>query len=133
MHVRDWKLFLDGDWAQEIAIAQLSREMTDYLEAASPFVHLHQDYARKAVDKHQLTPAHFPLIFETVDYGMALADRPRHISFLHFDATTFQKWFQVSVKRGFEDRRIFVTTFHRSEESEVARKSKRYEVIRPFR
>ena len=134
MHVRDWKLFLEGQWEKEIAIAQLSQELADYLGASSRFVHLQQDYAIKAVRKHQLGPEHMHLIFETVDYGAALTEtaRPQSLTFLHFDAVTFEDWFQVSVKRGQEDRRIFVTTFHRSSDAEMRRKFRKHEMVRPL-
>ena len=132
MHIRDWRLFLAGQYEKEIAIAQLSDELTAYLGASSPFVHLQQQYAIKAVRKHSLGPEHMHLIFETVDYGLALAepDRPRHLTFLFFDADTFGNWFQVSLKRGQEDRRVFVTTFHRSCDTEVSRKLRKHEVVR---
>lgn len=132
MHIRDWKLFLEGQYENVIAIAQLSKEMTDYLGASSHFVHIERACLVKAVRKHQLEPAHFPLIFETVDYGLALTedDRPRHITFLYFDGDIFQNWFQVSVKRAHEDRRIYVSTFHRTSGSEVLRKTRKHTVIR---
>ena len=131
MHVRDWKLFLDGQWDKEIAIAQLSQELTDHLGAISRNVYLHQSYARKAVTKHGLSVEHLPLIFDVVDYGMALDDRPGHVTFLHLDETTWHEWFQVSVKCGVGDRRIFLVTFHRSNAAEVARKKRRHKTIRP--
>lgn len=132
MHVRDWRLFLAGQWDKEIAIAQLSPTLTAYLGASSPFVYLQQQYAIKAVEKHNLSPEHMHLIFETVDYGAALAEagRPQHLTFLHFDAVTFEDWFQVSVKRGQEDRRIFVTTFHRSNDHEMRRRFRKHSLVR---
>jgi hypothetical protein len=135
LHVRDWKLFLEGQYEKEIAIAQLSPELTAYLGASSPFVHLQQQYAIKAVEKHQLGPEHMHLIFETVDYGAALVEtkRPQSLTFLHFDAIAFEDWFQVSVKRGQEDRRIFVSTFHRSCDAEMRRKFRKHAMVRPAR
>jgi len=137
MHVRDWKRFLEGRYEKEIAIAQLSQEMADYLGASSRNVHLHQDYVHKAIRKHGFGPEHFPLIFEVVDYGLALAEshRPLHLTFLHYAEGPDGEadWYQVSVKRGFEDRRIFLVTFHRSNRSEVARKGRKFTTIRPGR
>src|SRR5579864_2299456 len=112
MNLRDWRYFLSGKRKEPLAIAQLSKEMADHLGASSRNVYLGYECARKAVDKHGLLAIHFPVIFEVVDFGAAIADRERHITFLHFDeVVTTGRWFQVSVKRGFEDRRIFVTTF----------------------
>lgn len=129
MHVRDWELFLrQGD--AEIGIAQLSQQMTDHLEAASRTVFLAREYAQKAVIDHQLLPDHFPMIFETVDYGAAVADRDRHITFLYFDETVWNRWFQVSIKRSGETRRIYVVTFHKTEWPKVKSKLRRFEVLR---
>jgi len=127
MYPRDWKLFLEAGHGKEIAIAQLSRAMTIHLGASSERVYLHHDYARKAVEKHRLGPEHFPLIFDTVEYGRALADREAHITFLH---ETALGWFQVTVKRAMESRRIYVATFYRTSAAEVVRKTKRYPLLR---
>lgn len=134
MHVRDWNLFLKGQWDNEIAVAQVSQEMAGHVGASSRNVHLHQVYARKAVEKHGLRPDHLPLIFEIVDYGMVLAeaDRPRHLTFLHLDSIFVRPhgWYHVTIKRGGEDRRLFLSTFHRTDAEEVARKVRKHEVIR---
>ena len=127
MYPRDWKLFLETGAGKEIAIAQLSRKMTAHLGASSEKVYLHHDYAVKAVVKHRLGPEHFPLIFDTVEYGRALADRDAHITFLHDSALG---WFQVTVKRAMESRRIYVATFYKTNVVEVARKTKRYPLLR---
>lgn len=134
MNVRDWRLFIEGHWENEIAVAQLSRELARYLGASSDKVYLHQDYARKAVRKHGLGFEHLNLIFEAVDYGMALVEpeRPRHMTFLYFDTLLDADgaWYQATVKRGGEDRRIFLATFHRSCATEAARKRRKLTILR---
>lgn len=130
MHVRDWEIFLANGSARDLAIAQLSKEMTDHLGAVSNVVHLGHECALKCVQKHRLLPSHFPVIFETVDFGRALADRDRHITFLHFDSVMWHRWFQVTVKRCNERRLIFVSTFHKQTAESVASKTRRFPVLR---
>ena len=127
MYPRDWRLFLEQGQGKEIAIAQLSAAMTAHLGALSNKVFLHHDYAMKAVVKHNLGPDHFPLIFDAVDNGRALADREAHITFLHH---TSLGWFQVTVKRATESKRIYVATFYKTNLVEVTRKTRRHVVLR---
>jgi hypothetical protein len=129
MNVRDWTMYL-AQGGPDLVIAQLSREMTDHLGAVSDKVHLGHACAVKSVEKHRLLPAHFPQIFETVDFGRAIADRDRHITFLHFDDHVWKRWFQVTVKRCEERRLIFVSTFHKQTAEGVASKSRRFPVLR---
>jgi hypothetical protein len=129
MYPHDWKRFLAEGAGNEIAIAQLSTEMTDHLGALSNRVFYHHDYVMKAVNKHGMLVEHFPLVFDTVERGKALADRAAHITFLHFDEA-FNRWFQVTVKRAFETKRIYVQTFYKTNVREVTRKVKRFPVLR---
>lgn len=131
MHVRDWERFYRVGHGSAITIAQLSQEMADHLGASSRAVTVHHDVLRKAVEKHSLTPAHFPMIFETVDLGRALADRDKHVTFFYFEEYVFGRWFQVTVKCGGEARRLFVATFHKQKAEEVARKTRKFVVLRP--
>jgi hypothetical protein len=128
MNVRDWHGFLQQGAGKEIAIAQLSLTMTNHLGALSDRVYLHHDYATKAVEKHKIWVGDLSLIFEAIDYGTAIADRPLHITFL-WDSRQ-KGWFQVTVKRAFESRRVYICTFYKTSLKEVNRKVKRYPVLR---
>ena len=128
MNVRDWHGFLQQGAGKEIAIAQLSPAMTSHLGATSDRVYLHHEYAVKAVEKHKIWVGDLALIFETVDYGIAIADRPLHITFL-WDSKQ-KGWFQVTIKRAFDSRRVYVCTFYKTNAKEAARKLKRYQILR---
>ncbi len=128
MYPRDWALFLQHGQGKEIACAQLmSPEIVDHLGAASDTLYIGHECAMKAVGKHGLSPEHFALIFDTVEFGMALDDRPRHVTFLH---QTALGWFQVTIKRAEVSRRLYVATFYKTNLKEVTRKRGRYPVIR---
>ena len=129
MYPRDWHRFIAEGAGNEIAIAQLSLEMTAHLGASSTHVYYHHDYILKAIQKHGMEIQHFPLVFDTVERGKALADRDAHITFLHFDES-FNRWFQVTVKRAFESRRIYVQTFYKTNVREVTRKVKKFTILR---
>ena len=130
MHPRDWRWFLDHGAGRAVCVAQLSRDLADGLGAADTRVYLEHSYARKAVEKHDLSAVHFPMIFETVDYGTAIADRVRHLTFLHYDRNEWEGWFQVTVKSTPADQRIWIATFYKTNAREVSRKLKRHRVVR---
>ena len=125
MYEKDWRQFLAGGAGNEIAIAQVSQAIVAHLGSESEKVYLHHAYARKSVDKHQLTPASFPLIFDTVERGTAIADRVAHVTFFHKDPDS-GKWFQVTIKRSRENDRLYLATFHRVKEREVRRRLRKH-------
>lgn len=128
MHPRDWQQFLKIGAGREIACAQLlSDEVLTHLEPASDKLFIGHDAALKAVTKHHLAAEHFPLIFDTVERGMALADKDRHVTFLH---ETELGWFQVTVKCALASRRLYVATFYRTRERDVRSKRRRFLLLR---
>jgi hypothetical protein len=127
MHVRDWKYFLEHGSREPIGIAQVSAEIVAYLKAKSDVVYLHHDYAKKSVKKHRLSADHFPMIFETVDYGTAIADRDGRMTFLH---CVDGHCFQVTVKCAPKDGRIYIVTFYKQRRNEVERKKRHHTILR---
>lgn len=130
MSPRDWQWFLDHGEGRTLWVAQVAPDLAEMLGAASNRVSLGHSYAVKAAEKHRLTAAHFPMVFETIDYGYALADRERHMTFLHFDRADWEGWFQVTIKRAMDDRALYVTTFYKTNAKEVQRKLRKYPVVR---
>ncbi len=129
MREKDWQGFLNRGAGREIAVAQLAPALVSHLGAADDKVYLHHDYAAKAVNKHGLSAMHFPLIFDTIDFGIAVADRDRHLSFFYFDKETNLGWFQVTVKLALTGK-LYVATFYKQRQAEVARRLKLYRAIR---
>lgn len=127
MYPRDWKLFLAHGQGKEIAIAQLSADLTAHLNAASNKVYYRHDYVMKAFAAHQTKHSDFGLLFDVVDFGRALADRPHHVLFMHLTA---RGWFQAAVKCSQDTRRLYVSTFYKTNVLEVNRKTRRYPVLR---
>ena len=130
MYTHDWERYLKEGGAAEIGVAQLSPELTAHLGASSRTVYLGHEYAVKSATKHRVPPEHFPVIFDTVEFGTALADRPAQITFIHRDQLYAGRWFQVSVKCCFEQRHIFIKTFHRLRDRDMERLLRSHPVIR---
>lgn len=124
MYLRDWIMFLEKGAGKEIPVAQLPKAIVRHLGAASHFAYLHHDYATKAVTKHNIKPDQFNLIFDTIEKGIPIADRALHVTFLYEAARS--KWFQVTVKRAYHSRRIYIATFYKTNEREARRKLKKY-------
>jgi hypothetical protein len=126
MHERDWQLFLENGSGVEIAVAQLSAAHTTFLGAASDKLYVHHDYAKKAYVKHGFSFSDFPIIFEAVDYGLAVADRPGHLTFFH---NYEGKWYQVSVKCSGDTNRLYLATMHRAKKQKVNNRLRKYPQI----
>ena len=130
MHPRDWKKFFEVGRDRQIQPAQVPIQIAEYLEASSRNVILHHDYVLKAVKKHNVPFEQFPMIFETIDRGVAIKDKPKHVTFFHYDETEWNRWFQVTIKVAGEDRKIYLCTFYKTKEKEVRRRQKNSEQIR---
>jgi hypothetical protein len=117
-------MFLERGAGREIPVAQLPKGIVRHLAAANHFVYLHHEYAVKAVAKHGIRPEQFNLIFDTIERGTPLADRPLHITFLLQVGGT--SWFQVTVKRAFQTRRVYICTFYKTNSKEARRKLGKY-------
>lgn len=130
MTPRDWQLFLDSGQEKPIKIAQIAADLALHLGASSNAVHLGHAYALKAIQKHGLGLHHFPLIFETVDYGVAVADRVGHITFYHEDKITGLGWHQVTIKCAPADKLLYLSTFYKTRKREVERRLKDATILR---
>ena len=113
---RDWKDFLLRG-TNPIRIAHVRPECVRFLGASSNILYLAPEYARKAAGKHGLAPANFNLIFDAVapGGGLAVSCRERHVSFLHNDG----HWYHVCVKVSADTKRLFLATFHRTDQTGV--------------
>jgi hypothetical protein len=118
VYPRDWQLFLKDGAGKEIAIAQLPAHLVSYIGASSEKVYLHHSYAKKAAEKHQLAPEHFPIIFDAVERGLVVEDRERHLTFFHLDPES-KRWFQITIKKAADTARVYLCTFHRVTQRKV--------------
>jgi hypothetical protein len=128
MYERDWREFLLKGHGREPAIAQVSPQIVAHLGAASHFVHLHHAYALKATIKHAMHPRELALIWDTIERGVAIADRPGHVTFYMRHAGG--QWLQVTVKCAADTRRMYVSTFYKLRGKDAERKLKRGEALR---
>ena len=65
-----------------------------------------------------------------IDQGMVLRDGEQHLVFFHFDEYVWNRWFRVTVKRCNEQRKLWVSTFHKTKWGQVRGKLKRLELLR---
>ncbi|BEV09619.1 hypothetical protein ATDW_01150 [Asticcacaulis sp. DW145] len=130
MHPRDWKKFFDQGYDREIRPVQVPLPIVNYLGASSRNLIVHHSYVFKALNKHDIPFEQFPMIFETVDHGTAIKDKPRHVTFFHFDKTEWNRWFQVTIKVAGENRDLYLCTFYKTKETEVRRRMKNAEIIK---
>lgn len=92
---------------------------------------MRHDYVLKAIHNHRLRPAHFPLIPAVIFNGRVICDKPRHLTFLHYETAIFGGWLQVTVKSEGTGQELWISTFHVASAKEAKRMTKKYGVIRP--
>ncbi len=126
MYERDWKQFLEKGAGAEIAIAQIPHAHVKYLGANSEKLYLHHTYAMKAAEKHGLSHSDFALIFEAVEYGEAISDRPKHITYFF---QSERRWYQVTIKCSGDTRKLYLATFHRIKERKVTNRKRNYPLV----
>lgn len=131
MRDEDWSSFLANGKPAVLGIARLHPELCRTLGTSTDLVSLRHDYALKIARKHGLEPRDFALLPVTIALGRAVCDRERHLTFFHYDAVSFESWFQASIKRNIAGDEIWVATFHRQRAREVERQCMRYGVLWP--
>ena len=126
MYLRDWKLFLTKGDGNEIAVATAPERIVAHLDAASPHVYFHHDYMLKAMARHAIKIEWFQYIFDVVERGRSVADKPRHVTFFHL---TSVGWFQVTIKVAVTSRRLYLCTFYKINKSEIDRRLRKFTEI----
>lgn len=128
MYPRDWQRFLDEGEGNEIAIAQVPAHIQQFFSSPSEKVFLHHSYAKKAADKHHLSLERFPLIFDAIEFGTALSDRPHHVSFFYLWPEE-DRLYQVTIKKALDTGRLYLCTFHRVQQRKLTNRLKTAKVI----
>lgn len=127
MYEHDWQLFLKRGESRAIAVAQVSAEIREHLSATDNKVRIHHACAMKALLKHDLRASDFEYLFDVVEFGSAIADKERHVTFLH---RTERGWFQLTIKRAMDTGRIYICTYYKTKPAEVRRKLAKHPVLR---
>ncbi len=122
---RDWLGFLAQGAGKEIAIAHVPNGCVEFLGAASNKLYLHHDYALKAARKHGLTGENFNMIWDAMEQGVAISDRPRHISFFMRDEG-IDRMIQVTIKCAADTKLLYLATFHRLNVRKVNNRLRKY-------
>lgn len=133
MNVRDWKSFIRDGTGTTLRLAQVSDEMAAAVGASDNIVRMEHSYAVKCAEKHGMLPEHFPALDDTIDRGAVLLDGTRHLVFFWFDDFVWKRWFRVTVKRCDAERRLWFSTFHKTEFEQVRGKMRRLAVLRPLK
>jgi hypothetical protein len=126
-----WHKFIGSGLPKELPIGRLAPELCRILQSPTDRVVIRHDYALKIVHKHALDFYHFPMLAITLDLGMAIHDlkRPRHMTFLHYEAVVFSRWFKLVVKATGRDE-LYAATFHKVDAEDIKRLKKGRHIIR---
>jgi hypothetical protein len=93
-------------------------------------IRLYSGTANKIVVQHRILPEHFLLIPLMMDDAWVGSDRGRHLTFLFFEQSIFNKTFKLVVKTTWGGNEVIVSTFHKIEAEHVARLKRRCATVR---
>ena len=131
MTEEEWHRFVWGCDPQIVTIGELPRDLWLAIGSSSPLIRMEHYYARKCAFKHNFDSYHFPMLSITIEIGRCVLERPGCLSFFCFDPVIFGKWFQVALKTDQRTKtEVWVTTFHISRPSEVARITRKGSTLR---
>ena len=90
--------------------------------------------AREVRLSRKKPPYHPALIPGTIaiDLGRAVLDSRGHLQFFYFEEVIFGKWFHVVVKPNIACSGLWISSFHMTKPSEVARHTKSGKVLRAY-
>ena len=129
MKEEEWARFLHGEQPHtRRACCRLDRDLVRALRASTDIVKIERNYALKSAHKHGLHYSHFPMAAIAIEFGVAIADRPNHLTFVYDDRAVFGTWFMATVKSTQDGNELWLVTFHRYGEADVRRRLKRDEM-----
>src|SRR3954467_12503654 len=94
----DLLVFIASGEPKHLSVARIGADLCKLVGCSSDLVKIDHRYALKSTHKHRLQPEHFQILPTIISAGRVISDRPRHLTFFHFDPI-YGQWFQASVKR----------------------------------
>lgn len=131
MTEEEWHLFLYSGKPVVVTVGNLHVDLCREIGCGSPIIRMHHAYALKCSQKHALDPYQLLMLPIVIELGRCICDRQRNLTFFHFDDVVFGSWFHASLKTNTACTELWVTTFHKTSPSEVARKCKKAPLVRP--
>jgi hypothetical protein len=130
MNLKDWQAFLEFPDKHEIRIAQIDWTIARAIGAQTNDVRITPEYARKIHKAHDLKVSEFPALDAALDRGAIYLDGNQHLVIFWQDRHGSGRWYRATLKRCNQHRRLFVCTFHRSNEAQVNSKKSRLKLLR---
>jgi hypothetical protein len=130
---QEWVEFLATGVPQSVSVTRIPAELSRALACSSQLVQMHHAYAVKAHLKHGIDPYRLPMVGITIDLGRAVLDSRGRLQFFYFEDVIFGKWFHVVVKTNVACSELWVSSFHMTKPSEVARHTKSGKVLRAYK
>jgi hypothetical protein len=128
----EWHRFLFACDPQIITVGELPHDLCKVIGAASPIIRMQHYYALKCQHKHGFGAYELMILPITIDLGRCICDRERSLTFFYFESVVFGQWFHTSIKANKLGTEIWVSTFHPSSHTEVARRCKKAgKIVRP--
>lgn len=119
---------LSGEFRGGFPVGRLPDEIAGALSAKSSVVRLSRETAIKQASTHKtLAQGDYGRLLEMIAAGQVLADRPRHLVLLQRFGG---RWWHAAVKVTRDGRELYLQSFRRTDEENVAAVRKRSRVVR---
>jgi len=120
----EWFKFANGGYGHPVEVGRLRPALVRYLGVETGVVRISPAYAHKLRFKHRLTPYQFTLMGPTIEQGKILSESANRLIFYRF-FEHIESFMQLVLKPTADGRELWVCTFHKQTEREIARKSKK--------
>jgi len=132
MDAQSWERFYKVCTGLDVAIGFIDASYFGLPGSYPHKIYLHHDVVAKGVKNHQLEPAHFTVLEDTLLRGAILTDprRPKHLNLYHYNQEPFRYWFMLAIKQCRITSAVYVTTFFRMRQKDVLRRIKKAKILR---
>lgn len=121
MNVSQWNDFFNGR-GQDIVIAgRLDDSMCSLMGVLDRRVYLDRYYVSKFVEKHGLEAADMCNLTSAIHLGRIVRESEGRVSMFYMDVTGSKKLYKAAIKVVKSDRKMYVSTFHRSDLKQLRR------------
>lgn len=120
----EWFRFANGGYGHPVEVCRLRSSLVRYLGVETGVVRISPAYAHKLRFKHRLTAHQFTLMRPTIEEGKILRESASRLIFYRF-FEHIESDMQLVLKPTADGRELWVCTFHKQTERELARKSKK--------
>lgn len=123
MKIEDWHNFFNGNGPDEVVAGRFDATMCSVMGVSDDRVLLDRYYVSKFVEKHNLRPEDMLSLTGAISLGRVVRESEGRISVFYMEVDRDRKLFKAAIKVIPSNRKLYVSTFHRSDLAQLRRVS----------